>query len=84
MGPAGAGCTGRWWGRRGRWVCGSCILGGGGRGRGWNGGDALFPYPWRVRYDALYATRVAYWLWERAGKRFGQHWYLSSKKCGVR
>ena len=42
-----------------------------------------FPHPWKLRHDALYATRAAFELFKSAGFRFRQHWYHSSKKCGV-
>ena len=52
---------------------------------GWNGNRPRWPFPWRVRNDALFSTRqIAYRLWLESGRRFGVHWVLSSRACGVR
>ena len=51
---------------------------------GWNGQAPRYPYPWRMRNDALTSTEAALDLWRGSGRRFGQHWYLSARACGVR
>ena len=51
---------------------------------GWNGNAPRYPWPWRMRHDALTSTRAALDLWQGSGRRFGRHWYLAARACGVR
>ena len=51
---------------------------------GWNGRPPLWPRVWKIRHDALYATKFALWLWKRSGERWRLHWPLTARACGLR
>ena len=50
---------------------------------GWNGNLPLWPWPWRMRFDALTNTRFAKWLWKLSGERWRLHWPLTARACGL-